>query len=255
MNIVKRFRLLLRVVPIVAVLIAAKVALHEFNFEFIALTGLVPSLVAGAIFITGFLLSHVLADYKEAERLPGEIRMALEAIHDDVAVYAESTPEANIANVRKILTGIVSSLETGLGANTDHSDLRQAIARVDELTPAFAHLGRLGLVQNFMVRLRSEQDVLRRCIFRIYYMQRMQFLPSVHVLVQAIAFTSLTILFFLRTDGPFEPLIFGFVGFLFVYALFLIETLEQPFRKGHSSVDDVSIFLLREFVEKIDRSR
>ncbi len=35
------------------------------------------------MFIIGFLLSSVLADYKEAERLPAELRVALEAIHDD----------------------------------------------------------------------------------------------------------------------------------------------------------------------------
>jgi hypothetical protein len=31
----------------------------------------------------------------------------------------------------------------------------------------------------------------------------------------------------------------------------LINVLEQPFRKQEHSVDDVSFFLLREFVEKI----
>jgi len=255
MTIGQRFRLLLRVAPIVALLIAAKAAIHTLDFEFIALSGLVPSLVAGAIFITGFLLSHVLADYKEAERMPGEIRLALEAIHDDVSVFAGATPGADIANLRQILTGIVAALEAGLGAKGEHSDLRQAIARVDELTPVFATLEALGLSQRYMVRLRSQQDLLRRCLFRIYYMQKMQFVPSVHVLVQTIAFTSLFILLFLRTEGAFEPLIFGFVGFIFVYALFLIQTLEQPFRKGHGSVDDVSIFLLREFVSKIDQRR
>jgi len=38
---------------------------------------------------------------------------------------------------------------------------------------------------------------------------------------------------------------------MFIYALYLIETLEQPFRKGHDSLDDVSLFLLREFADKL----
>jgi len=38
---------------------------------------------------------------------------------------------------------------------------------------------------------------------------------------------------------------------MFVYALYLIRTLEQPFQKGHESMDDVSLFLLREFEEKL----
>ena len=255
MNTIKRFRLLMRVVPIVALLIAIKLAVHGLDLEFIAVSGLVPSLVAGAIFITGFLLSHVLADYKEAERMPGEIRMALEAIHDDISAFAEVTPHVDLAKLRQILTGIVAALESGLAAKAGHSDLKLAIARVDELSPVFASLGPLGLAQNYMVRLRNEQDILRRCLFRIYYIQRMQFVPSVHVLVQTITFTALVILLFLRTEALFDALIFGFVGFMFVYAQFLIQTLEQPFRKGVGTVDDVSIFLLREFTEKIARLR
>jgi hypothetical protein len=39
---------------------------------------------------------------------------------------------------------------------------------------------------------------------------------------------------------------------MFIYALYLIETLEQPFRKDHDSLDDVSLFLLREFADKLD---
>jgi hypothetical protein len=38
---------------------------------------------------------------------------------------------------------------------------------------------------------------------------------------------------------------------MFIYALYLIETLEQPFRKDHDSLDDVSLFLLREFADKL----
>ena len=57
---------------------------------------------------------------------------------------------------------------------------------------------------------------------------------------------------FLRTEDAVESLIFGLVTYIFVYALYLIETLEQPFRKGQGSLDDVSLFLLREFADKLD---
>jgi len=38
---------------------------------------------------------------------------------------------------------------------------------------------------------------------------------------------------------------------MFVYSLYLINTLEQPFRKRRQSLDDVSLFLLREFEDKL----
>jgi hypothetical protein len=41
---------------------------------------------------------------------------------------------------------------------------------------------------------------------------------------------------------------------MFVYALYLVRLLEQPFAKEHASFDDVSLFLLYEF-EDVLRSR
>src|ERR1700730_12407823 len=44
-------------------------------------------------------------------------------------------------------------------------------------------------------------------------------------------------------DGAiFTALIFGFISNLFVYALYLIRLLEQPFLKAHNTFDDVSLF-------------
>jgi hypothetical protein len=49
-------------------------------------------------------------------------------------------------------------------------------------------------------------------------------------------------------------LVLVFVSYMFVYALNLIEHLDQPFRTGERTVGDVSIFLLRDFVEKLGRA-
>jgi hypothetical protein len=40
---------------------------------------------------------------------------------------------------------------------------------------------------------------------------------------------------------------------MFVYALYLIKLLEQPFQKGDATFDNVSLFLLTEFVEQLDK--
>jgi hypothetical protein len=80
----------------------------------------------------------------------------------------------------------------------------------------------------------------------------MQFLPSVHVLIQTLVSATVFLLLFLETQGTLgSAFVFGFVCFMFIYALHLINVLEQPFRKQENSLDDVSFFLLREFVDKI----
>jgi hypothetical protein len=38
---------------------------------------------------------------------------------------------------------------------------------------------------------------------------------------------------------------------MFVYTLYLVRLLEQPFAKEHASFDDVSLFLLNEFEDAL----
>jgi hypothetical protein len=255
MNIRKRFRLLINVVAMVALLVLAKVLIHNFGFEFLETDIFFPSVVASSIFIIGFLLSSILPDYKESERMPAEIRTALEAIYDDADSFARRTPNVDMDGLRKILTGFVVALENGLDAKHNHSGLAGAIGEVDRLSAAFTQMEQLGMSPNFIVRLRGGQDVLRKCVYRIYYVQKMQFLPSVHVLIQTLVVATIFLLLFLQTEGSYgSAFVFGFVSYMFIYALHLIKVLEQPFRKHEHSVDDVSFFLLREFVDKIGRA-
>ncbi len=250
----RRFRLFLNVVVIVAFLILIKVAIHAFRFEFLALDTLFSSIVAGTVFIIGFLLTGLLPDYKEAERMPAEIRTALEAIYDDVVSFAHQVAGVDVGRLRAIVLHIVSAIETGLGSEGGHSHLENAIAQTDLLVPFIAELEPLGMSQNFVVRIRGELDTLRRYLYRIYYIQRIEFVPSVHVLIQTLVCAVLFLLLFLKTDGSYgSAMIFAFVSYLFVFALHLIAVFEQPFRQGTHSADKVSLFLLREFVEKLGR--
>src|SRR5580693_7325659 len=180
MNLGKRLHLFFRVLPIVLALVLLKIGVHALGIEFIPLDGLIPSLIAGAIFLIGFLLSQVLANYREAEHMPAEIRTALEAIHDDVTTFAQVTPSVDAAAHTEALVNIVVALETGLGVAAGHRHLEAAVDRIDALSPMFARLQALEMPAQYVVRLKAAQDTLRRCVFRVAYMQKMQFSPSVH---------------------------------------------------------------------------
>ena len=245
MTLAKRLHLFLRVLPIVGLFALAKVAFHVLGLEFMPVDGLVTSLIAGSIFLIGFLLVQVLGDYREAERIPADIRTALEAILDDVKFVARREPKVDLAVFRAALADIVEAFDEGLGVKARHCDL-------DALSELFGQLQDLDTSERFLVSLKGEQDKLRRAIFRVAHIQKMEFVPSVHVLVQTIVIASLFVLLFLKTQDAWESLlILVFVGYLFVYSLMLIGHLDQPFREGEGSVDDISLFQLKEFLAKI----
>lgn len=255
MSLGKRLHLFFRVLPIVLALVLLKIGVHALGIEFIPLDGLIPSLIAGAIFLIGFLLAQVLANYREAEHMPAEMRTALEAIHDDVLSFSRSKPGVERSEYTTALTDIVDAFETGLGVAGGHKHLEGAIDKVDALSPLIAHLQALEMSERFVVRLKAAQDTLRRCVFRVAYMQKMQFSPSVHVMVQTLVLANLFVLEFLKAANAWESiLILVLVGYMFVYSLLLVRQLDQPFRGGEASVDDVSLYQLRDFAQKIAES-
>lgn len=251
----KRFRLFFIVAVVVLLLSGVKTAVHYFGFELLELTSLFTSGIGGAIFIIGFLLSSILADYKEAERLPADIRTSIEAIDGDLDAFASEKPEFDVAEPRSILIATIDKLRTGLGHESGHKNIPPVLDEIAKLTPIFGRLEGMGMAANFVVRLRSTQDVLRRSALRIYQIQRVEFVPSVHVLVQTLVFSIVVLMLLLKTEGdPASAILFGFISFMFVYALYLIRLLEQPFAKGHASVDDVSFFLLDELEARLRRA-
>lgn len=251
----KKFRLFFTVGFIVLLLGAAKAAVHYFEYEFLELNGLVTSGIGGAIFIIGFLLSSILKDYKEAEHIPTALRTSIEAIDGDLECFAATNDRFDLAEARSILAGVIAKLREGLDRANQHKKISPVLDELARLTPILGRLEGMGMAANFVVRLRGHQDAIRRVLLRIYTIQRVEFVPSVHVLVQTLVFSIILLLLLLKTEGdPAAALLFGFITYMFVYVLYLIRLLEQPFAKGHGSVDDVSFFLLDELEEKLCRS-
>jgi hypothetical protein len=235
------------VAAVVLALGCVKAAVHYHGLEILELNSLLTSGIGGAIFIIGFLLSSILADYKEAERIPADIRTSIEAIDGDLKSFASGNAEFNLEECRGILLATIDKLRVGLGHARDHKDIPPVLAEIGRLTPILGRLESMGMTANFVVRLRATQDVLRRSMLRIYQIQRVEFVPSVHVLVQTLVFSIVAMMLFLKTEGdPASAIMFGFISYMFVYVLYLVRLLEQPFAKGHGSVDDVSFFLLDE---------
>src|SRR5688500_15581861 len=81
-----RWRLVIRVLPAVAIVAALKGALEAAGFEGASFSPLYTGLVAGTIFLLAFLLSGTLADFKESEKLPGDLAASMHAIADECLI-------------------------------------------------------------------------------------------------------------------------------------------------------------------------
>src|SRR6185436_19508894 len=229
---------------IVLGIVAAKLAISAFSLEFISISPLFTS-------VLGLIVAGTLSDYKEAERVPAELTAALTNIHDDAAAFKQAFPDLDLERLEDNLVRIVGAFQHDLG--DDRST--QALDAIDELNVSFLDFDRIGVPATYTSRLRAEQGVLRRSVLRVYHVQRTEFLPSAYLLIQSIVVIIITVLAFMEIEPTYEAvIILGFISFFFISLLWLLRIMDRPFHVEERTDDDVSLFLLRSFVDRLNGS-
>ena len=233
-----RRALLLRTVPLVLVLVALKLLVEWLGWEFIEVSPLHTSIVAGAIFIVGLMLAGTMSDYKESERLPTDTAAAMEAVYREGAYVKALHSQFDLGRLAETLEAIPHVLRADLV-----SGRQDAIAGVEKLTDSFLEMDRLGVPPNYIARLKQEQATIVRNLIRAAYIQRIAFLPSAYTLVEIMLTLLITLLTFTRVaSGVTDAILLGFISLIFLYILRLLRVLDAPFRPAGTGLDDVSLY-------------
>ena len=236
-------RLLLRATPVAAVMIATKWLYDESSLRHLDFSPLLTGVIAAEVFIVGFLLAGTAADFKEAERLPGELVASLEAIVDEcLIIHAESRlPEARQCIL--ILADICRTVRTWLIRNDDVDGTLDELRRLNPIFAVFAPKIQAG----FTTRLKSEQANVRRLVIRMDTMRRTSYVAAGYLIVEVTALMILVLLL-ITEIGPLAPtiLVVGVITYLLAYMLMLVRDIDNPFeyRGGRPGGADVDLVVL-----------
>ena len=79
----RKYRIVLRVLVIVGVLLGIRALIDFFNLDVASASTMVSALVGGVIFTIAIIFTGTLSDYKESEKIPGELASSIKAIYQD----------------------------------------------------------------------------------------------------------------------------------------------------------------------------
>ena len=234
-----KWRILAKVLPAVAVLVGTRLAVRELDADFINNTSLVDAVIAANVFILGFLLAGTLADYKESERLPGELASSLETIADEFSIIQEEGHDSGRAGL-EYMSSLASQVHEWFYRRVRTKALMDAITDLNHHLVAIDPV----CVPQFVARMKQEQANLRRMLTRIDTIRDTQFVEAGYAMAQL--GTLVVILGFLFVEiGPLaEAAIFtGIVSLLMLYLVLLIHDLDNPFDHDdrHGSAVRVSL--------------
>ena len=220
------WQLVAKVLPLVAATVAAKLVTEALGWEGIDVNPLFSGLVAATIFLLAFLLAGTLADYKESERLPGDLASSLDSIADECEIlYADKeAPAARecLAHLRDLVSAVMAWLNHRAAAS-------DVLDRVRGLNGFFLRFEPLTQ-PNFIVRLKQEQATIRRMVIRIETIRETSFIGAGYAIAYTASAALIAGLLITNIGSVGESLFFvAFISFLLSYVLALIRDLDDPF--------------------------
>ena len=218
--------LLLRVSALVALVVSAKFLVHFLGWEIISVNPLFSGIVAANVFLMGFLLSGTLSDFKESERLPGELSACLENLAQEVSGIRMAKPEAKVDACLVHLSIISQDILSWFYKKHRTAEL---LDHLNELTPQFAMMEQWTQA-TLVARLKQEQSNLRRTLIRIHTIRETSFVSTGYLLADMVTFLLCAGLILARIEPFYESLFFvSVISYLMIYLLMLIRDLDNPF--------------------------
>lgn len=247
----QKWYLAVRIMPILLAVILLKIMAHIYGFEVMDLNQLFTSIVAGTIFLLGFLISGVLVDYKESEKAPTELSASVETLFDDgYTIYATNGSEQAKAFM-SMQQDFASSL---LDWFYRKERTRNMLNKLSSFSDYFATFEKAGVAPTFIVRMKNEQNNLRKLIIRVDNIRDTTFIASAYAVVEVLSLFLVVGMIILSIEPFHEALFFTIlVTFLVSYMLSLIKDLDNPFDypvRGESGTE-VSLKPIRDLEERL----
>lgn len=232
---------------IAAPIVAIKFGLHLAGWELVQLSTLHGSVVTGALFVLGFILSATIADYKESEKIPAEIAAIIHDMHDDIGAIHQVYPKVKRKIIDAKLLAIASAVGEDVRNKTYHTQ-----EDISALSVMLADMEKAGVPANYVVKLKQQQAQLLRALLRVVYIQRIHFVPSATILARVIVVLTLGLLVFTEIEPFYGGLaLVAIISLIFVYVLRLLEVIGVPFHAEGKTQDDVSMFLVDQAAERL----
>ena len=222
------------------IIVLFKFAAHYFGYEFLTLNSLFTAIISANIFLIGFLISGVLVDYKESEKLPGDLSASLETMADEGLIIYKNKKSQEAKDFLFKLSQFSKLLADWFYKKEKTNKLMEKLLSFNDDFLAFENQTQA----NFIVRLKQEQNSIRKMINRVHTIRETSFLGTGYAIAEIITFVLVVGLIFIKMDPFYESIFFiSFVSFILIYMIYFIKDLDNPFgyNDDDSLVEEVSL--------------
>lgn len=222
-----------------------KLSFNGQNFYDLIELSDITIIFTGAFFVFGLLLAATMSDFKESERIPGEVASNLEAIKDWIYLAYKSPrtgtsnlcqEELNKTNLRNELLTITDGIIAWMySKEKDSNIIFPLIRKSNEIAYYFAER---GVDKEAIKGIQENTNAMRKQLTRAYTISRNNFIKPAYTLLRSILFIIISLLLITKfKSNSADYLVTSAITFLFCYLYLLISGLDDPFDISDDEID------------------
>jgi len=237
-----KWGLIIRAAVFTAALFAVKMVFEYLNYDMLSLSTLITVFISGAIFSITIIFAGVLSDYKDSEKIPGEIATSIRTLYSDLGLIHVADREI-VPRMKKNVCNLLSTINTNFRNNS--WNLRSMDQAIGSLVEDISRLVDLSVPPQYTIKLKTEIGTIDRLSHRIKTIGETSFIPAAYAISELATAGVIVLLLLVKLDPLYEmAVLFTVICMLMISLLLLIKDMDNPFEVGKNTCADIDLFLL-----------
>ena len=238
-----KWGILAKAAAVAVPLLGVKALVNYFDLNIITVGPVITALIAGVFFVLAIILAGVLGDFKESEKIPGEMALALKTIRGDSRLLGTEWHTSGLdLHLKELLRVLNANFR-----NQTRWHLKEVNAAIQDINRDIFQLEGKKAPLQLLLRFRAELTNIERLSNRVDSILETSFIPGAYAIAQLAVTGALFVLMVADIQPPYEGLLlFGVISLILIAIILLIWDMDNPF-EGYARVD-VSI------LQKLEKS-
>jgi len=235
----KKWGIMTKAVVMMFILLVIRTIIEFYGFDVVPINTVVGAFISGAIFTIAIIFTGTFTDFKESEKVGGELAGTLKALYNDSRVLPladEAPAEVFRAHVRDLHRTIYKCFMENTW------NLPELNHEMNKINNDIRILSYANVAPPLIAKLRNELGAIDRMTNRIDVIIRTDFIPAAYALAEVATGGVVLLMIFIKMDPYIEGvIIFAVIVTMLIGLLLLIRDMDNPFEFGSHTYADVDV--------------
>jgi hypothetical protein len=235
----KKWGLIIKAVVIMLLLLIPRTIIDILGYDTVPINPVVGAFISGAIFTIAIIFTGTFTDFKESEKVGGDLAASLKALYNDSRVLP-LTDEAPARLFRVHVRDLHRTMNRCFKENS--WNLPDINRDMDKINNDIRTLAYANVAPPLIAKLRNELGAIDRMANRVEVIIRTDFIPAAYALAEIATVSVILLMLVVKMDPLLEgTIIFAVICSMLVGLVLLIRDMDNPFEIGDHTYADVDL--------------